>query len=115
MKCVVEQHEGFTIVRIEGRIDIGDGDIKLRHGVREAALFDCPGIILDFTKVTYMDSSGIGELVSIYSELQKSGKNMCLAHLNAKIYDLMTLTQLIAVLPVFDSVEDAMMTMIKAA
>ncbi|CAM2008359.1 STAS domain-containing protein [Acanthopleuribacter pedis] len=115
MKNSIETHEHFTIIKLQGRIDIGNGDVQLRNIISDVARSGTEAIILDFKKVSYMDSSGVGELISQYTEVQTMGKCMFLANLNAKIYDLMTLTQLITVLPIYDSIEDAKMALTAAA
>ncbi len=115
MKSTIEAHEHFTIIRLQGRIDIGAGDVHLRNVISDVSNTGADALILDFKRVSYMDSSGVGELISQFTELQSQGKTLFLANLNAKIYDLMTLTQLITVLPIYDSIEDAKMALSHAA
>ena len=116
MKSVVEHHEGVAIVKVQGRIEIGEGDIQLRECLDHVSQEDnIHAIVLDFSKVSYIDSSGIGELVRAYSLLNRDGIELCITNLNPKLYDLMTLTRMVTVFAIFDSNEDAMQNLFKAA
>lgn len=113
MKTTIEVHDQVTIVSVKGRIQIGEGDVQLRTCLHDVAEKEAHAIILDLSKVRYMDSTGVGELVCLYKFLQERGIRLCLTHLNAKIYNLLDLTRLIALFYVFDSNEDAMQSMSK--
>ncbi len=115
MKSKTKQIGDFFIIELQGKIDLGSGDIRLRECLVEAAAEGARRIILDMSRVSYMDSSAIGDLVNAYVNLKKQGVRLCLARVNARVYDLMTLTRLVTVFAIFDSVEDAMMTFRKAA
>ncbi|MDJ0840105.1 MAG: STAS domain-containing protein [Acidobacteriota bacterium] len=115
MRSEIEQHDGAVIVKIKGRIDIGEGDVELRNTLQGVKRAGARHILLDMSKVTHMDSSGIGELISQYSDLRSSGVDLILTCLKPKIYDLMTVTRLITVFPIYDSNEDAMQTLLQAA
>ena len=108
MKATIESYGDTTIVKIQGRIDIGVGDIQLRECLHQVAMPGQKVIILDLEKIKYMDSAGLGELLSVNQYLQSRGIDLCLTHLNAKIYSLLDLTQLITVFNIYDSNEDAL-------
>lgn len=109
MKVTIENHSDATVVKVQGRIDIGAGDVQLRECLHQLAESEKHTIILDCEKVTYMDSSGIGELVAAHRDLAEQGIELCLSHLNTRIYSLLGMTSLITVFSVFDSNEDALM------
>lgn len=115
IKRTVERCQGITVLKIEGAVDLGAGDVQLRDFIREAFEDGANLLAVDFSKVTAMDSAGIGELVRLYTTYREQGKELCLLHLNEKMYDLMTLTRLITVFQIFDSVEDAASTLRVAA
>jgi len=115
MKYTMRDIGDFVVIELQGKIDIGSGDIELRKCLADTAARGAERIILDMARVSYMDSSGIGDLVRAYLALRKQGVWLCLARLNRKVYNLMTLTQLVTVFPIYDSVEDAMMTYRQAA
>lgn len=109
MKVTIENHSDATVVKVQGRIDIGAGDVQLRECLHQLAETEKHTIILDCEKVTYMDSSGIGELVAAHRALAEQGIELCLSRLNARIYNLLDLTSLVTIFAIFDSNEDALM------
>ena len=111
MKSVIEEHDSICVIRLDGKLDIGIGDVHLCKQLDEAMDRGFTNIVVDMHKVSYADSSGIGELVNTYIKLQNNGVELCLANLHTKLYDLLSLTRLITVLPIFDSVEDAMLNL----
>lgn len=109
MKVSVASHQGFVLVSVSGKITIGMGDICLREAILKLIGNGEKKIILDLSKVSYMDSSGLGELISIYQCVKHSLVDLCLVGLNPKIYSILALAQLVALFPIYDSVEDAAM------
>lgn len=65
--------EGDTILDLSGKVAIGDGSVQLRSSVREALESGQNKILLNLADVFYMDSSGIGELVSAYTTTNNQG------------------------------------------
>ena len=111
MRLAREDHGEVILLKGEGKIDIGNGDVQVRDALRKAAEAKPSAIILDLAKVNYMDSSGMGELISAHAALRKRGIELCLTHLNKKIYDLMTLTRMVLVFSIYDSNEDAIQSL----
>ncbi len=109
MKVTIENHTDATVVKLQGRIDIGAGDVQLRECLHQLAETEKHTIILDCAKVSYMDSSGLGELVAAHHALAEQGIELCLSRLNPRIYNLLDLTSLITIFAVYDSNEDAFM------
>ncbi len=107
MKWHVECHDRFAVVHLQGKIEIGSGDVHLREAIEAAEKLGHNHLILDLAKVSRVDSAGIGELVNQYRRLRERGVHLCLTRLNAKIYHLLALTRLVTVFPIFDSNEDA--------
>jgi anti-sigma B factor antagonist len=108
MKYDVDERGDVTILDVSGKITIGEGDVKLRKAVHEVLDAGARKIIIDLSGVKYVDSSGIGELVSCYTTITNRGGLLKLANLNAKIYGLLQLTALVTVFQIYDSVEDAL-------
>ena len=115
MKIIVEDRLAAFIVKVQGRIDIGVGEVKLRDCLTRLDLKGVDVVILDLAKVSHVDSSGMGELIACYSHFRKNGVELCLSNLNTRVYSLMVLTQMITIFPVYDSNEDALMNLVKAA
>ena len=106
MKADVEEVRGITVVRAKGKITIGEGDIKLRETIEGLLTQGKKSILLDLGKVSFMDSSGVGELVGCYTTVMNRGGKLKLLNLTKKIHDLLQVTQLITVFECYDS-EDA--------
>lgn len=64
-------------------------------------------VILDLTEVPYMDSSGLGSLVSTYVTRQKAGKRVALAGVNERIYHLLVVTKVESLFLIFETIEEA--------
>ena len=92
-----------TILDLEGRITIGDGNVSLRNAIRRLIQEGKKKILLNLAGVGYIDSSGIGELVSSYTTIGREKGQLKLLSLTQKIQDLLAITKL---LTVFDTYED---------
>ena len=90
-----------TVVDISGRITLGEGSALLRKTIRELLDDKRTKIVLNLADVNYIDSSGIGELVSAFTAVKKAGGDMKLLHLTKKVHDLLQLTKLFTVFDVY--------------
>ena len=111
MKSNVIDHGDVKVLEIIGKVTIGVGDIELRNLVDEVLESGAQKIVMDLNKLKYIDSSGIGELVSCYTTIKNKGGALRLANLNSKIYSLLQLTALVSVFEIYDSVEDAIQSL----
>jgi len=107
MKIQKRESNGVTILDLAGRLTIGEGDIALRSSVREALDSGSTQILLNLKNVTTIDSSGVGELVSCYTQATHRGVKLKLSHLPDKVRDVLHITQLITIFEVFDNEEEA--------
>lgn len=89
-----------TVVDISGRITLGEGSAALRSIVRQLLDHGRKHIILNLADVQYIDSSGIGELVSSFTTVKKEGGELKLLNLTKKIHDLLLITKLFTVFDV---------------
>jgi anti-sigma B factor antagonist len=94
--------DGVAILDLTGRITLGEGSVQLRDGVRFVLDKGQKKIILNLAGITYMDSSGVGELVSAYTAVKNKGGELKLINLTEKINDLMTITKLVTVFDIKD-------------
>jgi anti-sigma B factor antagonist len=94
------QANGATVVDVSGRITLGDGSTILRELLRDLAQKGHKHIVLNLADVNYIDSSGIGELVSAYTSLKKQGGELKLLSLTTKVHDLLQITRLYTVFDV---------------
>jgi anti-sigma B factor antagonist len=97
-----------TILDMDGRITIGEGSVFLRSAVRRLLEEGKKKILLNLAGVGYIDSSGIGELVSSYTAINKEGGKLILLSLTQKLQDLLTITKLLTVFDAYDSEAEAL-------
>jgi len=100
MKCSNRQVDGVTIVDCSGRITLGEGSVILRDTVRELLAKGQKKILLNLADVNYIDSSGIGELVSAFTTVRNQGGELKLLNLTKKVHDLLQITKLYTVFDV---------------
>ena len=100
MKTSIRQVDGITIVDCSGRITLGEGSVILRDAVRDLLAKNQKKILLNLGEVTYIDSSGIGELVSAFTTVRNQGGELKLLNLTKKVHDLLQITKLYTVFDV---------------
>jgi anti-sigma B factor antagonist len=98
----------ITVLDMDGRITIGEGSVALRSAIRRLLEEGKKNILLNLAGVGYIDSSGIGELVSSYTAINKEGGQLKLLSLTAKLRDLLTITKLLTVFDHYESESDAL-------
>jgi len=94
MKISNRQVDGVSIVDCSGRITLGEGSVTLRDTVRELLSKGRKKILLNLGEVNYIDSSGIGELVSAFTTVRNQGGELKLLNLTKKVHDLLQITKL---------------------
>ena len=97
-----------TVLDMDGRITIGEGSVALRSAIRRLLEEGKHKILLNLAGVGYIDSSGIGELVSSYTTINKDGGQLKLLSLTQKLQDLLTITKLLTVFDVYDTEAEAL-------
>src|SRR5271168_4376090 len=102
MKLKSRQVDGITIMDCSGRITLGEGSVTLRDSVRDLLGKGSKKILLNLGDVTYIDSSGIGELVSAFTTVKNQGGDLKLLNLTKKVHDLLQITKLYTVFDVKD-------------
>lgn len=102
MKTSTRKVDNITIVDLSGRITLGEGSVVLRDTVRDLIGKGEKKILLNLGEVTYIDSSGIGELVSAFTTVRNQGGELKLLNLTKKVHDLLQITKLYTVFDVKD-------------
>ena len=97
-----------TVLDMCGKITIGEGSVALRAAIRRLLEENKKRILLNLAGVSYIDSSGIGELVSSYTAINKENGQLKLLNLTQKVRDLLTITKLLTVFDVYESEADAL-------
>ena len=108
MKVSTRQVDGITIMDMSGRITLGEGSVTLRDAVRDVLAKGTKQILLNLGDITYIDSSGIGELVSAFTTVKNSGGELKLLNLTKKVHDLLQITKLYTVFDVKDDVQSVL-------
>ena len=91
-----------TVLDMDGKITIGEGSVALRSAVRRLIEEGKKKILLNLGGVGYVDSSGIGELVSSYTTTSSKGGQLKLLNLTQKMEDLLGITKLLTVFDTYD-------------
>jgi anti-sigma B factor antagonist len=102
VKITTRQVDGVTVLDLSGRITLGEGSVQLRDAVRDLLSKGQKMILLNLGNITYIDSSGIGELVSAFTTVKNQGGELKLLNLTRKVHDLLQITKLYTVFDVKD-------------
>ncbi len=102
LKSSNRQVDGVTVIDLSGRITLGEGSVVLRDAIRDLIGKGEKKLLLNLGDVTYIDSSGIGELVSAFTAVRKEGGELKLLNLTKKVHDLLQITKLYTVFDVKD-------------
>src|SRR5207244_13319263 len=103
IKLTTRQVGDVMVIDVAGRITLGEGSSALRDALRDLVSKNQKKILLNLGDVSYIDSSGIGELVSGFTTVTNSGGNLKLLNLNKRVKGLSQITKLYTV---FDVHED---------
>jgi anti-sigma B factor antagonist len=95
-----------AIVDCSGRIVLGEETASMRQYVK-TLLTQSPHVVLNLPQVNYVDSSGVGTLVSLYTTARGAGGNIKLAGLGTRVKDVLQITKLGTIFEVFDAAENA--------
>ncbi len=107
MKVSTRLVDGITILDLSGRITLGEGSVTIRDAVRDVLAKGNNKILLNLADISYIDSSGIGELVSAFTTVKNSGGELKLLNLTKKAHDLLQITKRYTVFDVKDEIAEA--------
>ena len=102
MTITTREVSHITIVDITGRITLGDETGKLRDTIHQLIDSGKKKIILNLAQVDYIDSSGVGELVSSFTAVRNAGGELKLLALSKKVHDVLYVTKLYTVFDIKD-------------
>jgi anti-sigma B factor antagonist len=102
VKINVRQTTNAMILEVTGRVTLGTSGPSIQDGVRELLDSEHKNIILDLAGVTFLDSSGLGQLVGSYATAVSHGCEIKLINLNKRVYDLMQVTKLYTVFSIYE-------------
>ncbi|NOY23160.1 MAG: STAS domain-containing protein [Acidobacteria bacterium] len=96
-----------TILNLKGKITIGSGDAMLRKRIEDMIKSGHRQIILNMARVSYLDSSGTGELVSCLIKTRRENGQLKLLNISQKIQDILQIAQLFSIFEVFTDEAEA--------
>jgi anti-sigma B factor antagonist len=107
-KITIHQKEGATVLEANGRITLGEGGVTLRDAIQDALQTGTKKLVLDMGGVSYMDSSGVGELTAAYTSARNKGCEVKLLHLTRRMDDLMQITKLATIFDIYSDEQQAL-------
>lgn len=107
VKLSSRQVGDVTVIDAAGRITLGEGASAFRDTIRDLAAKGNKKLLLNLADVSYIDSSGIGEMVSGFTTITNNGGHLKLMGLSKRVKDLLQITKLYTVFEVYDDEADA--------
>jgi anti-sigma B factor antagonist len=98
---------GVTVLDITGKIVLGEGDVAIKERIKDLLADGQRKILLNLGSVSYIDSAGLGTLISSYATVKREGGTMKLVNLTKRVQDLLAITKLITVFETFDDEREA--------
>ena len=107
---VIEQRAvgGVAVLDLKGKLALGDGDGLLKDKVHSLVFQGLKEIALNLGGLSYMDSAGLGELISVHSTATRAGGHIKVFNLTKRVSDLLTITKVLTVFDVFESEQEAL-------
>ena len=99
--------EGVSILDLSGKIVLCEGDVQIKDRIRDLLADGQRRILLNLADVGYIDSAGLGAIISCYTTSKREGGQLKLVHLTKKVQDLLAITKLITVFETYDSEKEA--------
>jgi anti-sigma B factor antagonist len=98
---------GLTILDLNGKLTIGEGAQLLKDKIQSLVFQSRTQLIVNLAAVPYIDSGGLGQLVTCYTTLAKAGGRLTLLNVNKRNHDLLSITKLVTIFDTFDSEPEA--------
>jgi len=109
IKC--RQLDDVVILDISGRITLGEGTVTLRDALQKLLNRGERKFVMNLEHVDYVDSAGLGELITGFTTVRAQGGQLKLLKLTHRIHDLLQITKLLTVFDSFDSETEAIKSM----
>ena len=103
MKIKERSVGGVTVLDLDGKIVLGEGDEVVRNKVREVIAAGHRKVLLNLARVPYVDSAGLGELVRCHTRVVRADGQIKLLNLTSRMQDLLQITKLVTVFETFES------------
>jgi anti-sigma B factor antagonist len=103
MKLSTRKNGNVIVIDVDGKIVLGEGDVEIKRTVDDFIKKSNKNFLLNLTRVPYLDSAGLGEIIRCFTTLRKSGGSLKLLSPNSRIVDLLTITKLLDVFDTYDN------------
>ena len=107
MKIIKRNVQNVVVLDLEGRITIGEGDVALREAIEALLAAGESRILMNMARITYMDSSGVGELLACLTKVMEGAGQFKLLNISSKIKNLLHIAQILSVFEYFNDEEEA--------
>ncbi len=108
MKLITRRQGAIPVVEIPGRLVYGDNEGILKETIDDLLNQGDRRIVLDLEKVSFIDSSGLADLVSAHKSVAQAGGALKLVRVNRKVRSVLTITNLLQVMQVFEDEAEAL-------
>jgi anti-sigma B factor antagonist len=115
LKINIRETPNASILDMSGRLTLGESLTELRDTIRDVISGARKNVVLNLAEVSYIDSSGLGQLVGSFATVTNNGGEMKLLNLQKKVQDLMQVTKLLTVFEAYSSEEAALRSFARAA
>jgi len=103
LKIDVRETPDAVILNLNGRITLGEPVSELRDAIKEAVSGDRKNVLLNLADVSYIDSTGLGQIVAGFATVTNHGGQMKLLNLQKRVHDLLQITKLLTVFEAYTS------------
>jgi anti-sigma B factor antagonist len=103
LRIDIRETPGAVVLDLHGRLTIGEALAELRDTIREALAGGQTNILLNLGDVSYIDSSGLGQLIGSNATVVNAGGKMKLLNLQNRVQDLLQVTKLLTVFDTYTS------------
>jgi anti-sigma B factor antagonist len=107
MKLDLREKDGVSILVLSGQLTGGGGDEEFREAIDTLLASNRQQILVDFSEVTFMDSTGMGELVSGHRTVERFGGKLKLLNPSKRVHNSLTMTKLLPIFEIFENEDDA--------
>jgi anti-sigma B factor antagonist len=111
LKANTRRNGDVTIVDLSGQITLGENSVLLRQTIKDLAAKGERKILLNLAGVAFIDSGGLGELITSHANLSSQGGRMKLLHLQKRVSELLQLTKVTTIFEIYTNEAIAVLSM----
>jgi anti-sigma B factor antagonist len=108
MQIAERENGAVTVLDLSGKITLGEDGNLLKDKLQSLLHQNKKNILFNLAQVSYVDSAGLGAIVSAYTTVTREGGTLKLANVTKKLQDLLSITKLLTVFETFDSEDEAL-------